>query len=191
MWRISCCRMISISLRRTSACCSSTSIRSFNLPKNFGVRNLNLSSNSRFFATEHQIRHCFSGETRWTLMNFSLRRYQTNRFSNCFLNICSTNFQCISRRFVRNGHPERSGQVNSQTQVRTRTHSSRANGSSNSSKKSGANGNNLAAEQEDLAKMTLLQRFRHMWKKYWYVLVPVHVVTSVMWIGSFYYASIR
>uniref|UniRef100_A0A2M3ZBT0 DUF1279 domain-containing protein n=1 Tax=Anopheles braziliensis TaxID=58242 RepID=A0A2M3ZBT0_9DIPT len=28
-----------------------------------------------------------------------------------------------------------------------------------------------------------------MYKEYWYVLVPVHCITSVVWFGSFYYAS--
>jgi len=36
-------------------------------------------------------------------------------------------------------------------------------------------------------KQSLFQRFKSMYKDYWYVLVPVHVVTSLGWIGGFYY----
>ncbi|XP_050070705.1 uncharacterized protein C18orf19 homolog A [Anopheles maculipalpis] len=38
-------------------------------------------------------------------------------------------------------------------------------------------------------KLGLFARFKKMYKEYWYVLVPVHCVTSVMWFGGFYYAS--
>lgn len=37
-------------------------------------------------------------------------------------------------------------------------------------------------------KLSLFQRFRQMYKEYWYVLIPVHIATSVVWYGSFYYA---
>jgi hypothetical protein len=36
-------------------------------------------------------------------------------------------------------------------------------------------------------KQSLFTRFKTMYKDYWYVLVPVHVVTSLGWIGGFYY----
>uniref|UniRef100_A0A1Q3F9F4 Putative conserved plasma membrane protein n=1 Tax=Culex tarsalis TaxID=7177 RepID=A0A1Q3F9F4_CULTA len=39
------------------------------------------------------------------------------------------------------------------------------------------------------AKLGLFARFRKMYKEYWYVLVPVHCVTSVFWFGGFYYAA--
>lgn len=42
---------------------------------------------------------------------------------------------------------------------------------------------------EEPAKLGLIARFRKMYKEYWYVLVPVHCVTSVFWFGGFYYAS--
>jgi len=32
----------------------------------------------------------------------------------------------------------------------------------------------------------LFKRFKKMWKDYWYVMIPVHVVTSVGWLGGFY-----
>lgn len=35
-------------------------------------------------------------------------------------------------------------------------------------------------------KLSLVQRFKKMYKDYWYVLIPVHIVTSVGWFGSFY-----
>jgi hypothetical protein len=33
---------------------------------------------------------------------------------------------------------------------------------------------------------TLFQKFKAMYKKYWYILLPVHIVTSVMWVAGFY-----
>ncbi|XP_058172837.1 uncharacterized protein C18orf19 homolog A [Anopheles ziemanni] len=57
----------------------------------------------------------------------------------------------------------------------------------------------LPNEQESIAspssapvppeKLGLFARFKKMYKEYWYVLVPVHCLTSVMWFGGFYYAS--
>lgn len=38
-------------------------------------------------------------------------------------------------------------------------------------------------------KLGLFARFKKMYKEYWYVLVPVHCVTSVFWFGGFYYAA--
>lgn len=38
-------------------------------------------------------------------------------------------------------------------------------------------------------KLGLFARFKKMYKEYWYVLVPVHCLTSVAWFGGFYYAS--
>ncbi|XP_065201883.1 uncharacterized protein C18orf19 homolog A [Planococcus citri] len=36
---------------------------------------------------------------------------------------------------------------------------------------------------------SLLQRFKQMYRDYWYVLVPVHLVTSAFWFSSFYYLA--
>lgn len=36
-------------------------------------------------------------------------------------------------------------------------------------------------------KPGLIQRFKEMYRDYWYVLLPVHMVTSTIWFGSFYY----
>jgi len=38
-------------------------------------------------------------------------------------------------------------------------------------------------------KLSIFKRFKQMYKDYWYVLVPVHLATSAVWFGSFYYAS--
>lgn len=44
-------------------------------------------------------------------------------------------------------------------------------------------------EKEEVKKLSLFQRFKAMYRDYWYVLVPVHVVTSAVWYGSFYYMA--
>ncbi|CAH1644774.1 unnamed protein product [Spodoptera littoralis] len=36
-------------------------------------------------------------------------------------------------------------------------------------------------------KVGLIQKFKVMYRDYWYVLIPVHVATSIIWFGSFYY----
>lgn len=41
------------------------------------------------------------------------------------------------------------------------------------------------------SKLSLFAKFKLMYKKYWYVLIPVHVVTSIGWMASFYYLSTR
>ncbi|GAB6025807.1 hypothetical protein CHUAL_011784 [Chamberlinius hualienensis] len=47
----------------------------------------------------------------------------------------------------------------------------------------------LLATQEE-PKLSLFQKFKKMYKEYWYVLIPVHCVTSAFWFGSFYYLAI-
>ncbi|XP_046399001.1 uncharacterized protein C18orf19 homolog A [Ischnura elegans] len=47
----------------------------------------------------------------------------------------------------------------------------------------------LKSEGEGEKKLSLLQRFKQMYRDYWYVLVPVHVVTSIVWFGGFYYIA--
>lgn len=44
---------------------------------------------------------------------------------------------------------------------------------------------------DEFANLGLFARFKKMYKEYWYVLVPVHIATSAVWLGSFYYASKR
>lgn len=46
-------------------------------------------------------------------------------------------------------------------------------------------------EDQKEKKLSLFQRFKEMYKKYWYVLVPVHLVTSAFWFGGFYYLAKR
>ncbi|XP_078608877.1 uncharacterized protein LOC144880524 [Branchiostoma floridae x Branchiostoma japonicum] len=49
-------------------------------------------------------------------------------------------------------------------------------------------------EEEDLVEryrnLTLFQRFKMMVKDYGHVLIPVHIATSLVWFGSFYYMAI-
>jgi len=50
---------------------------------------------------------------------------------------------------------------------------------------------NKPDKKEDGAKevqppVGLVKRFKKMWKDYWYVMIPVHCVTSVGWFGGFY-----
>lgn len=40
-------------------------------------------------------------------------------------------------------------------------------------------------------KIGLIKRFKQMAKDYWYVLLPVHGITSILWFGGFYYAVSR
>lgn len=43
----------------------------------------------------------------------------------------------------------------------------------------------------ETSKLGLFAKFKLMYKKYWYVLIPVHVVTSAGWMFGFYYLSKR
>lgn len=40
-------------------------------------------------------------------------------------------------------------------------------------------------------KLGVVARFKELTRKYWYVLVPVHVITSAGWLAGFYYLSTR
>lgn len=44
-------------------------------------------------------------------------------------------------------------------------------------------------ELETAQPLGLFARFKKMYKEYWYVLLPVHVVTSAVWLGGFYYLA--
>ncbi|KAK3919119.1 Protein FAM210A [Frankliniella fusca] len=46
-----------------------------------------------------------------------------------------------------------------------------------------------ADEIEQFQKLSLYQRLKAMYRDYWYVIVPVHVSTSIVWFGCFYYAA--
>ncbi|KRY31966.1 Rho GTPase-activating protein 39 [Trichinella spiralis] len=45
------------------------------------------------------------------------------------------------------------------------------------------------ADVDDESKLTTYQKFKLTFKRYWYVLVPVHLITSSVWLGSFYYLA--
>lgn len=44
---------------------------------------------------------------------------------------------------------------------------------------------------DDISKLGLFARFKKMAKDYWYVLLPVHVASSSLWLVGFYYISKR
>ncbi|XP_013133953.1 PREDICTED: uncharacterized protein C18orf19 homolog A isoform X2 [Papilio polytes] len=48
------------------------------------------------------------------------------------------------------------------------------------------NGAKQPADSEP--KKGLVQRFKEMYRDYWYVVLPVHMTTSAIWFGGFYYA---
>jgi hypothetical protein len=48
-----------------------------------------------------------------------------------------------------------------------------------------------AGGSDPAAKLSLFARFKQMYKDYYYVLIPVHIVTSIGWFGGFYHASHR
>ncbi|XP_068611170.1 uncharacterized protein C18orf19 homolog A-like [Brachionichthys hirsutus] len=54
-------------------------------------------------------------------------------------------------------------------------------------------GAEAAVEVDPLQDKTigLVQRFKKTFKQYWKVLVPVHLLTSSIWCGTFYYAAMR
>ncbi|GBP62179.1 Protein FAM210A [Eumeta japonica] len=45
-----------------------------------------------------------------------------------------------------------------------------------------------ASETPPPKKPSLIQKFKQMYRDYWYVLIPVHLATSAVWCGIFYYA---
>ncbi|XP_041981843.1 uncharacterized protein C18orf19 homolog A [Aricia agestis] len=49
------------------------------------------------------------------------------------------------------------------------------------------NSNNEKPSDEPTKKPGLVQKFKQMYKDYWYVVLPVHMTTSAIWFGSFYY----
>lgn len=38
-------------------------------------------------------------------------------------------------------------------------------------------------------KLNVFQRYKKMFKEYWYVMLPVHIATSIVWFGSFFYLA--
>lgn len=49
----------------------------------------------------------------------------------------------------------------------------------------------LDESQQKEKPLTLVGKFKKMAKEYWYVLIPVHAVTSLGWFCGFYYASVK
>ncbi|KAJ6638478.1 Protein FAM210A, partial [Pseudolycoriella hygida] len=47
----------------------------------------------------------------------------------------------------------------------------------------------VPSESEQPKKQGIVARFKELTRKYWYVLVPVHLVTSAGWLTGFYYLS--
>lgn len=43
--------------------------------------------------------------------------------------------------------------------------------------------------EEPPQKLNIFQRYKKMFKEYWYVMLPVHVATSIVWFGSFFYLA--
>ena len=46
-----------------------------------------------------------------------------------------------------------------------------------------AGGEELSFDQE-LKQLSLLQRYKKLGREYWYVLIPVHCCTSIIWFGT-------
>lgn len=44
---------------------------------------------------------------------------------------------------------------------------------------------------DQFKKLSLYGKIKAMYRDYWYVLVPVHVASSVVFFGAFYYAASR
>lgn len=57
-----------------------------------------------------------------------------------------------------------------------------------------SNSPQATASEDDLLppkNLGIIARFKAMYKQYWYVMVPVHVITSTGWLVGFYYLSKR
>ncbi|KAG5672669.1 hypothetical protein PVAND_002780 [Polypedilum vanderplanki] len=48
----------------------------------------------------------------------------------------------------------------------------------------------VKTQNDEEKPLGLVAKFKKMTKEYWYVLVPVHCITSCFWFGGFYYASV-
>ncbi|GAB0096754.1 FAM210A [Sergentomyia squamirostris] len=65
----------------------------------------------------------------------------------------------------------------------------RASSNPQCAEKTGKVTNTPESADDPPKKEGLVARFKKMYKEYWYVLVPVHLVTSAGWLGGFYYLS--
>lgn len=64
---------------------------------------------------------------------------------------------------------------------------SSSSGTAESSKKT--NETNEVCEPPVVEKASVFQRMKQMTKDYWYILIPVHLVTSLGWAAIFYTAA--
>lgn len=107
------------------------------------------------------------------LYNYSKFRISKNKFAFAALNNAQYNFKYVNGIFI--------GNENASNILR---HYSTDN--KNTSEKS----QEVSTEEKpDEKPPSLLQRFKQMYRDYWYVLVPVHLVTSAIWFSSFYYLA--
>ncbi|KAF4530421.1 hypothetical protein B566_EDAN018427, partial [Ephemera danica] len=67
-------------------------------------------------------------------------------------------------------------------------HRSYSSSSNEQSKKSNSEVQQVS-EEDDMKNLGLFQRFKKMYRDYWYVLIPVHLATSAVWVGIFYYLA--
>ncbi|XP_069476910.1 protein FAM210A [Ambystoma mexicanum] len=63
--------------------------------------------------------------------------------------------------------------------------------SSGSTRETGVELNGEETDPLQDRSLTLLERFKRTFKQYGKVLIPVHLVTSSIWFGSFYYAAMK
>ncbi|XP_078690435.1 uncharacterized protein LOC144921380 [Branchiostoma floridae x Branchiostoma belcheri] len=103
-----------------------------------------------------------------------------------------------SHTFRKDLFPTRGGDSGCVSCIHCSTFHSSAHITQRSEEKPGTAGQDQGAaeeeEEEDLVAryrdLTLFQRFKYMVKDYGHVLIPVHVATSLVWFGCFYYMAI-
>ncbi|XP_055615446.1 uncharacterized protein C18orf19 homolog A [Toxorhynchites rutilus septentrionalis] len=120
-------------------------------------------------------------------------RFSTHPQFRNVLTVCSNNFHCWSR------PQEQSGSIcyrqfpvcyRQQTPFfSSSTYQMQQHPSSDKKSHPSTAQSELDNAPEEPVKLGLFARFKKMYKEYWYVLVPVHCITSVFWFGGFYYAS--
>ncbi|KAH8419806.1 hypothetical protein KR009_002721 [Drosophila setifemur] len=103
------------------------------------------------------------------------REVNSSQRSTYSLRLPSTALHALARHSHKSAHPEA-----------TPTPTPAPAPTDNSSKLRHTSSSDLFGEA---ANMGLFAKFKHMYKQYWYVLIPVHVLTSVGWFGGFYYLS--
>ena len=69
--------------------------------------------------------------------------------------------------------------------------SSPSNSSPDRSSRSDEETASIAKEEPKEQSPSLYQRFKLLWKQYWYIVLPVHLASSALWFALFYYAAKR